>query len=103
MRQDESLKAGLIRRITVTLDYETRAWFKSRTAEDGETGGTRWLELVAHTPRDHASANADQELPTTPAGDCSLRERPLGKCPWGRVDGPERAWRGREVEFPVLS
>ena len=51
VRQEEALKAGLIERVTVTLDRETIAWFKSQTGEDGETGGTRWLELVELTLR----------------------------------------------------
>ena len=56
-RQKEALKEGLIQRVTVTLDRETIAWFKAQTGEDGETGGTRWLELVAQTLRDHAQAH----------------------------------------------
>ena len=63
VRKKEALKAGLIRRVTITLDRETIAWFKAQTGEDGETGGTRWLELVALTVRDHARVNADRELP----------------------------------------
>ena len=54
VRQQEALEAGLIERVTVTLDQKTIAWFKAQTGEDGETGGTRWLELVAQTLRDHA-------------------------------------------------
>ena len=53
VRQKEALKDGLIQRVTVTLDRETIAWFKAQT---GETGGTRWLELVAQTLRGHAQA-----------------------------------------------
>ena len=56
VRQKEALKAGLIQRVTITLDRETIAWFKAQTGEDGETGGTRWLELVAQALRDHAGA-----------------------------------------------
>ena len=69
VREKEALKAGLIRRVTITLDRETIAWFKAQTGEDGETGGTRWLELVAQTVRDHARVNADRELPSPPPGD----------------------------------
>ena len=58
VRQKEALKAGLIQRVTVTLERETIAWFKAQTGEDGETGGTRWLELVAQALRDHARGNA---------------------------------------------
>ena len=69
MREKEALKAGLIERVTVTLDRETIAWFKAQTRKDGKTGGTRWLELVAQTLRDHVRANAGQELPSPPAVD----------------------------------
>ena len=69
VRRKEALKAGIIQRVPVTLDRETIAWFKAQTGEDGETGGTRWLELVAQTLRDHASANADREIPSPPPGD----------------------------------
>ena len=66
-RQKEALKAGLIQRVTVTLDRETIAWFKAQTGEDGETGGTRWPELAAVTLRDHIKADADREFPSPPA------------------------------------
>ena len=61
VRQKEALKDGLIRRVTVTLDRETIAWFKAQTGEDGETGGTRWLELAAQTIRDHAQAHGGRK------------------------------------------
>ena len=61
VRQKEALKDGLIQRVTVTLDRETIAWFKAQTGEDGETGGTRWLELVAQTLRDHAQAHGGRK------------------------------------------
>ena len=48
LRQKKALEAGLIQRVTVTLDWETIAWFKAQTGEDGKTGGTRWLELAPH-------------------------------------------------------
>ena len=35
------LGAGLIERITITLDRETVAWSKAQTGEDGEAGGIR--------------------------------------------------------------
>ena len=69
VRQREALKAGLIQRVNITLDRETIAWFKAQMGEDGETGGTQWLELVAQTLRDHARAHADHELPLSPPGD----------------------------------
>ena len=61
VRQKEALKDGLIQRVTVTLDRETIAWFKAQTGEDGETGGTRWLELVAQTLRGHAQAHGGRK------------------------------------------
>ena len=69
VRQKEALNAGLIQRVTVTLDQETVAWFRAQTGEDGETSGTRWLELVAQTLRDHARARAARKLPSPPSGD----------------------------------
>ena len=69
VRQKETLRSGLIQLVTVTLDRETIAWFKAQTGEDGETGGTRWLGLVAQALRDHASSNADREIPSPPPGD----------------------------------
>ena len=61
LRQKKALEAGLIQRVTVTLDQETIAWFKAQTGEDGETGGTRWLELIAQILREHAQANVGQK------------------------------------------
>ena len=61
VRQKEALKDGVIQRVTVTLDRKTVAWFKAQTGEDGDTGGTRWLELVAQTLRDHAQAHGGRK------------------------------------------
>ena len=61
VRQKKALEAGLIQRVTVTLDRETVAWFKAQTGEEGETGGTRWLELVAEALRDHAQVHAGRK------------------------------------------
>ena len=61
LRQKKALEAGLIQRVTVTLDRETIAWFKTQTGEDGKTGGTRWLELVAQTLRDHAQSRVGRK------------------------------------------
>ena len=61
VRQKEALKDGVIQRVTVTLDRETVAWFKAQTGEDGKTGGTLWLELVAQTLRDHAQAHGGRK------------------------------------------
>ena len=53
VRQKEALKAGLIQRVTVTLDRETIAWFKAQTGEDGERragrGGWSWLHRPSGT------------------------------------------------------
>ena len=59
--QKKALEAGLIQRVNVTLDQETIAWFKAQTGEDGATGGTRWLELVAQTLRDHAQTHVGRK------------------------------------------
>ena len=61
LRQKKVLEAGLIQRVTVTLDKETIAWFKAQTGEDEETGGTRWLELVAQTLRDYAQSHVGRK------------------------------------------
>ena len=61
LRQKKALEAGLIQRVTVTLDRETIAWFKAQTGEDGKTGGTRWLELAAQTLRDHAQSRVGRK------------------------------------------
>ena len=52
--QKAALEAGLIERVTITLDRETVNWFKSQTGEDGETGGTKWMMLLEKTLREHA-------------------------------------------------
>ena len=59
--QEKALKDGLIQRVTITLDRETIAWFRAQTGEDGETGGTRWLGLIAQTLRDHAQAHGGRK------------------------------------------
>ena len=61
VRQQEALKSGLIERVTVILDRKTIAWFKAQTGEDGETGGTRWLGLVAQALQDHAQGHVGQK------------------------------------------
>ena len=35
MRREESLNAGRIERVTITLDWEMIAWFKAQTGEGG--------------------------------------------------------------------
>ena len=57
VRQQKAVEAGHIQRVTVSLDQETIAWFKAQTGEDGETGGTRWLELIAQTLQEHAQTH----------------------------------------------
>ncbi len=89
LRQKKALEAGLIQRVTVTLDKETIAWFKAQTGEDGETGGTRWLELVAQTLRDYAQSHVGRvtELttPVTPAVD---RSCPVSLLHDHEIDSP---------------
>ena len=70
VRQEKALEAGLIQRVTVTLDQETIAWFKAQTGEHGETSGTRWLELVAQILRDHAQAHVGRK-PRALSGEAS--------------------------------
>ena len=60
MQHQKALDAGHIQRVTVTLDRETIAWFKAQTGEDGETGGTRWLELISQTLQKHAQIHMGQ-------------------------------------------
>ena len=60
VRQQEALEAGLIERVTLTLDRKTIAWFKAQTGEDGETGGILWLELVAQILQKHAYTHMGQ-------------------------------------------
>ena len=48
-KRREDLTKGLLEHVTITLDRETIAWFKSQTGEDGETGGTAWLALIEQT------------------------------------------------------
>ena len=62
VQQQEDLDAGLIERVTVTLDRKTIAWFKAQTGEDGETGGTRWLDLVAQTLQEHAQTDVGRNV-----------------------------------------
>ena len=47
-----AFEAGLLERITLTLDRETIDWFKAQTGEDG---GTRWMDLAEETLRQHAA------------------------------------------------
>ena len=76
VRQKEALKDGLIRRVTVTLDRETIAWFKAQTGEDGiGPGGARWLEPAAQTLRGHAHGEAEYRK-TTPGGSGAKRGPP---------------------------
>ena len=55
-----ALEAGLIERVSLALDRETIDWFKAQTGEDGETGGTRWMELAEETLRQHAKREIQQ-------------------------------------------
>jgi len=48
-----ALEARLIERVTLTLDRETIDWFKAQTGEDKEAGGTKWMNLIETTLRQH--------------------------------------------------
>ena len=61
VRQREAMRDGLIQQVTITLDRETIDWFRAQTGEDGDTDGTRWLELVARILRDHALGGRKSE------------------------------------------
>ena len=49
-----ALDAGLLEHVTFTLDRTTINWFKTQTGEDGDTGGTKWMELAEKTLQEHA-------------------------------------------------
>ena len=57
-----ALEAGLIERVTITLDRETIDWFKAQTGEDGETSGTRWMMLLEKTLRQHAQREMQPQV-----------------------------------------
>ena len=81
VRQKEALKGGLLRRVTVTLDRETIAWFEAQTGEDGETGG----DAVAGTGRtDPAGLCPSPRRPGSPEPE---RWRPRERCEGGAPDG----------------
>ena len=61
VRREEALKAGLIERITITLDREMVAWSKAQTRENGEAGEIRWVELVEQTLSAPVQAPTDQK------------------------------------------
>ena len=48
-KRKADLEAGRTEFITILLDRETINWFKAQTGEDGETGGTRWIDLLRTT------------------------------------------------------
>ena len=49
-----ALDGRSIEHVTLTLDRDTIDWFKAQTGEDGESGGTRWMDLAAKNLQDHA-------------------------------------------------
>ena len=53
-KRKADLEAGRSRFVTILLDRETINWFQHQTGEDGETGGTRWLDLLQTTLQEHA-------------------------------------------------
>ena len=94
VRQKEALKAGLIQRVNIALGDDSLV-----QGPDGGgrgAGGTRWLELVAQTPRDHGRAHADREVPPSPQGVEPSGFNPLGNAragAWTAQNGPAQAWR----------
>ena len=84
------------------MDRETIAWFRAQAGEDGETGGTQWLELVAQTHGNHALA---------PGGEKLLRRLRVIDSSWSTAlmefpGAPQAAHNGagkaQEVDFPRL-
>ena len=54
VHRKEALQAGLIEVVSISLDRETINWYKARSGEDGETGGTAWLALIEEAVRVYA-------------------------------------------------
>ena len=48
------LEAGRTEFITILLDRDTINGFQHQSGEDGETGGTRWIDLLQTTLQEHA-------------------------------------------------
>ena len=67
------LEAGVIENVQITLPAEVVKWFKARTGEDGETGGTAWIALIEQTLRAHVMTYTVTNLqpPHTPPGERS--------------------------------
>ena len=57
-KRQADLDAGRTEFITLLLDRDTINWFKAQTGEDGETGGTRWTDLLQTTLQEHARRQA---------------------------------------------
>ena len=57
-KRQADLDAGRTEYITLLLDHDTINWFKTRTGENGDTGGTRWIALAEKTLQEHARPQA---------------------------------------------
>ena len=53
-KRQADLDAGRTEHITLLLDRDTINWFKTQTGEDGDSGGTKWMNLAEKTLREHA-------------------------------------------------
>ena len=64
------LEAGVIENVQITLSAEVVKWFKARTGEDRETGGTAWIALIEQILRAHVTTYTVTNLqpPHTPPG-----------------------------------
>ena len=82
-----AFEAGLLERITLTLDRDTIQWFKAQTGYDGERGGTMWMALAAETLRQHAVQETDlREMVSRVTPKNRHEEWDLGPAP--RREGP---------------
>ena len=98
VRRKEALRAGMIPRVSVTLDQETVAWFKAQTGEDGKTGGTRWLDTGRSDPPGPCQGRCRPGVPFAACGELIPPGATPQKRPCGRVDGPERGLDGPRGE-----
>ena len=57
-KRQADLDAGRTEYITLLLDHDTINWFKAQTGENGDTGGTSWMNLAEKTLQEHARREA---------------------------------------------
>ena len=58
-KRQADLDAERTEYITLLLDRDTINWFKAKTGEDGDTGGTKWVTLAEKTLQEHARRGAE--------------------------------------------